>query len=51
MSVAGFVWAEAVKVPGEELVGWDVDEGNGLNVGVSIIVVDRVVGNEAELSG
>ena len=46
MSVAGFIWAEAVKVPGEKHVGWDVDEGNGL-----IIIVDRVVGDEAELSG
>ena len=29
-------------------VGWDVDVGNGLNVGVSIIIGDRVVGDEAE---
>ena len=51
MAVAVFVWAEAVKVPGEKHVGWDVDVGNGLIVGVSIIIGDRVVGDEAELSG
>jgi tetrahydromethanopterin S-methyltransferase subunit G len=49
LSVVVFVWAEAVKIPGEKHVGWDVDVGDGLNVGVSIIVVDQVVGDDAEL--
>ena len=49
MSVAVFVWAEAVKVPGEKHVGWDVDVGNGLNVGVSIITIGGVVGSSSIL--